>query len=116
MEKFMKKIGTMVAKIKYKGLLAASSVASFIMEYVPVCYANGDDVAAQVTEPINNFINVLTSVLAAVGALMLVKNISELSNAIQQQDNSGIFHAGRGIAASLLLISIKLLIVLFGVG
>lgn len=46
---------------------------------------------------------------------MLIKSVTELVNAIQQQDNSGIFHAGRGIAAALLMISIKVLVKLFGV-
>jgi hypothetical protein len=45
---------------------------------------------------------------------MLAKSIAELVNSIQQQDNSGIFHAARGIASGALMISIKLIINLFG--
>jgi small-conductance mechanosensitive channel len=73
-----------------------------------------DDVAQSITGPMNSLINVILAVLACVGVFMLVKSISELVNSIQQQDNSGIFHAARGIAAALLMISIKLIVKLFG--
>lgn len=117
MNKILNRIAKLYVNMKYKTLMAMTALVSFVMEYAPVSYADtGDDVAAQVTGPLNNLVNVLTSVLAVVGVLMLVKSVTELVNAIQQQDNSGIFHAGRGIAAALLMIAIKPLIKMFGVG
>lgn len=69
---------------------------------------SADDIAASVTGPMNQVISVVLSVLAVVGVFMLVKSIAELVNSIQMQDNSGIFHAARGIAAGALMISIRL--------
>lgn len=71
-------------------------------------------VADSVTAPLNQVISVVLSILAVVGVFMLIKAIAELVNAIQDQQSSGIYHAARGIAAGALMISIKLLVSLFG--
>lgn len=70
------------------------------------------DVTNKVTKPINTLVSILTTCLAAAGSLILIKAVLELINAIQQQDNSGIFHAGRSIVVALLMIAIKPLITL----
>lgn len=72
-----------------------------------------DEIVTQVTGPIITLVNVLLGILAVVGIIMLIKAISELIAAIQQQDNTGIFHAGRGIAVALLMMSISLIVKLF---
>lgn len=54
------------------------------------------------------------TVAAVVGVFMLVKSVAELVNSIQEQDNSGIFRSSRGIAAGALMISIRMIIGLFG--
>jgi small-conductance mechanosensitive channel len=102
-----------------RALCTAVTTAGGVMAYAVNGLADDkessvDDVAESITGPMNSLINVLLAVLACVGVFMLVKSISELVNSIQQQDNSGIFHAARGIAAALLMISIKLIINLFG--
>lgn len=92
-------------------------VSPCIMLYqmsLPVLAASSEEVAQTIVNPLNAVVNVILIVIAAVGVFMLVKSITELVNAIQQQDNTGIFHAGRGIACALLMISIKLIIKLFG--
>ena len=96
-------------KAKRYGWKVIAAVVALVTTYAPaVCAAeSADEVAKQVTSPLNSLVDVLTSIMAAVGVLMLIK--------IQQQDNYGIFHAGRGIAAALLMISIKVLVKLFGV-
>lgn len=106
-----------VEKVKKTGWKIVAAVITLISAHAPeVCAASSaDEVAKQVTSPLNSLVDVLTSIMAAVGVLMLIKSVTELVNAIQQQDNSGIFHAGRGIAAALLMISIKVLVKLFGV-
>jgi hypothetical protein len=98
-------------------LCGTAAMVSGVMTYAVTGMADDgsvDEVANSVTAPMNSLINVILSVLACVGVFMLVKSITELVNSIQQQDNSGIFHAGRGIGAALLMISIKLIIKLFG--
>lgn len=71
-------------------------------------------IATSVTGPMNQVISVVLSVLAVVGVFMLVKSVAELVNSIQEQDNSGIFRSSRGIAAGALMISIRMIIGLFG--
>ena len=77
---------------------------------------SGDTVASTVTGPMVTFINVILSIMAVVGVIMLVKAIMEMINAIQQQDNSGIFHAGKSLAVASLMIAIKLFVGLFVTG
>jgi TRAP-type C4-dicarboxylate transport system permease small subunit len=104
-------------KAKRYGWKVIAAVVALVTTYAPAVYAaeSADEVAKQVTSPLNSLADVMTSIMAVVGVLMLIKSVTELVNAIQQQDNSGIFHAGRGIAAALLMISIKVLVKLFGV-
>jgi hypothetical protein len=99
-----------------KVMMSVGAVISGVDAYGLVSHAetSADDVAASVTGPMNSVISVVLSILACVGVFMLAKSIAELVNSIQQQDNSGIFHAARGIASGALMISIKLIINLFG--
>lgn len=115
MKNMFEKVSEFICGRTCKLMCFGMSVMSGIMKYVPICMASeADDIAQQVTQPMNTLLSVVLAVLACVGAYILVKAVTELINAIQQQDNSGIFHAGRGIAAGLLLISIKLIMKLFG--
>ncbi len=90
-----------------------------LMSYAPICLANGDsasaeEVANKVTAPMNSLIIVVVSVVQVIGVFILVKNVSELVHSIQDRDSSGIWQAGRGLAAAALLISIRWIIQLFG--
>ena len=72
---------------------------------------------AKTTEDKRNIkIELPSTDVKVVGVVMLVKAIMELVNAIQQQDNSGIFHAGRSIAVALLMVAIKPVVGLFVTG
>lgn len=96
-----------------------------VLQYAPVCHASNEtvdsagaetaeEVAKKVTQPLNAIIIVILVIMAAIGALILVKNVGELAHAIQDRDTSGMWQAGRGIGAGLLLISIRLIMSLFG--
>lgn len=79
-------------------------------------YANGsEEVSSQVNSGLLSFVDVLLAVVAVIGIFILVKNIAEFSVAWNQQDNTGMFSAVKGIVSGALLISIKLIIKLFGV-
>ena len=97
-----------------KLVLGVTAVANGVMTPTLMTNASAGDVASSVTEPMNQVISVVLSVLAVVGVFMLVKSVAELVNSIQEQDNSGIFRASRGIAAGALMISIRMIIGLFG--
>ena len=112
--KRQKKISNMKNKIE-RGILGVSAVVNGVVTPGLITNATtSGDVASSVTEPMNQVISVVLSVLAVVGVFMLVKSVAELVNSIQEQDNSGIFRAARGIAAGALMISIRLIIGLFG--
>jgi hypothetical protein len=101
----------------YKVMMTAGAVITGVGSYGIVPFAEAastDEVVASVTGPMNALISVVLSILACVGVFMLAKSVSELVNSMQLQDTSGTFHAARGIAASALMISIKLIIKLFG--
>ena len=95
-----------------------------VLQYAPVCHATetvdsataetAEEVAKKVTQPLNAIIIVILVITAAIGAMILVKNVGELAHAIQDRDTSGMWQAGRGIGAGLLWISIRLIMSLFG--
>lgn len=103
--------------------LGMVAIIGFIINECPmVAYAagttiksdgDGDAVANEITAPMKTLIRVILTVMSVVGVFMLVKSILELVNAIQQQDNTGLFHAGRGIAVALLMIAIFPVVSLF---
>ena len=104
--KRQKKISNMKNKIA-RGILGVAAMVNGVVTPGLITNATtSGDVASSVTEPMNQVISV--------GVFMLVKSVAELVNSIQEQDNSGIFRAARGIAAGALMISIRLIIGLFG--
>lgn len=77
--------------------------------------AQADKIIKQITGPINTLVYIIIGIMASVGSLILLKALTELINAIQQQDNSGIYHAGRSIAVGLLMMALSGIIALFTV-
>ena len=110
-----------IGKAYWKTYLGMMALVAFVVEECPmVVYAtgiktgaDGDVVADEITSPMKVLINVILTIMSVVGVFMLIKSIMELVNAIQQQDNTGLFHAGRGIAVALLMIAITPVVNLF---
>ena len=75
---------------------------------------NADDIINQILTPMNAIITVIVAGMSIVGTIMVVKAVTELANAIQEHDNSGIFRAGRALLAALLIAATGVLIGLFG--
>lgn len=102
---------------KFKNLLAKLSVAIIIIcnTYIIPVYAKGTADSSAVTNPINNLADLMTSVIAAAGAIILAKNIFDFAYAYQNQDTAGTAMALKGIIAGLLMISIKVVISIMGV-
>lgn len=106
----------------YKVMCAATSMVAGLMSDYSAVFAGSteatktaEDIENEVTSPMMSLISVVLSVLQVVGVFMLVKAIADLVNSIQHQDNSGMYSAGRSIAAAVLMISLKIIIPLFGV-
>ena len=66
-------------KAKRYGWKVIAAVVALVTTYAPaVCAAeSADEVAKQVTSPLNSLVDVLTSIMAAVGVLMLIKSVTE---------------------------------------
>lgn len=112
-----------IGKSYYKLYFGFLALIGFIVAECPmVAYASGvtiksgddsDSVTNSITGPMKTLIKVILGIMSVVGVFMLIKSIMELVNAIQQQDNTGLFHAGRGIAVALLMIAITPVVNLF---
>lgn len=98
---------------KLRNLLKKFIVAMIIVNnmYIVPIYAS----AETVTNPINKLAGLMTSIIAAVGAIILAKNIFDFASAYQNQDSAGTSMALKGIVAGLLMISIKVVIEIMGV-
>lgn len=78
---------------------------------VSAAAANSNTVLA----PLNNLKTLLTSIVAAIGAIVIVKNIMELSSAIQNQDTAGITSALKGLAGGILMAFVGTVLTILGV-
>ena len=117
---------TLLNNMRRRGMKIYAAIYTFVFSFLSASMAvlakgdnnatgdnTADEIVKQITGPINTLINVFLGILAAVGTIMLIKAITDLINAIQQQDNSGIFHAGRSIAVAILMMSISLIVAIF---
>lgn len=106
---------------KFKNKLAKLSVAMMIIcnTYIIPVYAKGTTATAgdssAITNPINNLANLMTSVIAAVGAIILAKNIFDFAAAYQNQDSAGTSMALKGVVAGLIMVMIKVVLTIMGV-
>ena len=68
---------------------------------------------ANVVTNLNIIKGIFLAGIATWGVVTLAKNIAEFSNAMQQQDNSGMWSAGKGIIGGILMAGISGVIALF---
>ena len=73
-----------------------------------------DKIVDQILTPMNAIITIIVAGMSIVGIVMIVKSVTELANAIQEHDNSGIYRAGRALIAALLIAGTGVVIGLFG--
>lgn len=74
-------------------------------------YASTDDVVA----PLINLKTMLMAIVAAIGGIILVKNIMEAAQAYQGQDSTTLHSAIKGIVAGLLMAMISTVLIILGV-
>ena len=121
LKSFDEKVVNSLAKLSVKSYFGFMALISFVVAECPMVAnaatikggSDGEEVTQSITGPMTTLIKVILGVMSVVGVFMLIKSIMELVNAIQQQDNTGLFHAGRGIAVALLLIAITPVVNLF---
>ena len=72
--------------------------------------------AEEITSAMNNMKTLVVSAVAAVGGIVLVKNVMEFASAYQQQDSSGINSALKGIVSGLMMVCVGGVLKVLGVG
>lgn len=68
-----------------------------------------------VTAPLANLKTLVLSIIAAVGVIILAKNVMEFAQAYQQQDSSTMNSAIKGIVAGLIMAAISSVLVFLGI-
>jgi len=68
-----------------------------------------------VTAPLTNLKTLVLSIIAAVGVIILAKNVMEFAQAYQQQDSSTMNSAIKGIVAGLIMAAISGVLTFLGV-
>lgn len=89
------------------GILAA---AYFTCIFSSPVYASD-----KITKGINNLKNLVVSAVAAIGGIVLVKNVMEFASAYQQQDSSGMNSALKGIVGGLMMVCVGAVLTVLGV-
>lgn len=79
------------------------------------CRARITYATSEIIKPINNLKTLLTDVVGAIGAVIIVKNIFELASAIQQNDTASTAAALKGLAGGFLMASISAVLKFLGV-
>lgn len=77
------------------------------------CFAAGTGTAA-ITQPLENLKTLVIAVIAAVGVIILAKNVMEFAQAYQQQDSATMNSALKGIVAGAIMAGISAVLAFLG--
>lgn len=77
------------------------------------CFAAGTGTAA-ITQPLENLKTLVIAVIAAVGVIILAKNVMEFAQAYQQQDSATMNSALKGIVAGAMMAGISAVLAFLG--
>ncbi len=69
----------------------------------------------QITSGLNNLKDLVLTVVAVIGIIMVAKNVMEFASAYQQQDSSGMNSALKGIVGGLMMAFVGAVLTLLGV-
>lgn len=109
----MKRVKELLNKAKvYKKYLGCVAVTTAMMLPTTV-YAAGTDA---VTRPLTNLKTLVLAIIAAVGVIILAKNVMEFAQAYQQADSSSMNSAIKGIVAGLIMAGIGSVMSFLGIG
>ena len=100
-----------------KGWLKVESVVAAIAMAVVLapatCFAAGTGTAG-ITQPLENLKTLIIAVIAAVGVIILAKNVMEFAQAYQQQDSATMNSALKGIVAGVMMAGISAVLAFLG--
>lgn len=92
-------------------LAAAGGMMAACLMHTTCLAASG---ASAVTKPLENLKTLVTSVIGAVGIIILAKNVMEFAQAYQQQDSSTMNAALKGIVAGIMMAGISTVLTFLG--
>ena len=69
---------------------------------------------AAITQPLENLKTLVLAVIAAVGVIILAKNVMEFAQAYQQQDSATMNAALKGIVAGIMMAGISAVLAFLG--
>ena len=98
-------------KKKIMPTVVGMTTAMFMLS-TKVMAAGGVD---SVTQPLTNLKTLVISIIAAVGVIILAKNVMEFATAYQQQDSSSMNSAIKGIVAGLIMAAISSVLAFLGI-
>lgn len=90
----------------------AGMMTAMFMLSTTVMAAGGVD---SVTQPLTNLKTLVISIIAAVGVIILAKNVMEFATAYQQQDSASMNSAIKGIVAGLIMAAISSVLAFLGI-
>ena len=88
-------------------------VATMVVMMSATCFAAGTGTAA-ITQPLENLKTLVIAVIAAVGVIILAKNVMEFAQAYQQQDSATMNAALKGIVAGAMMAGISAVLAFLG--
>lgn len=89
------------------------AVATMTVMMPATCFAAGTGTAA-ITQPLENLKTLVIAVIAAVGVIILAKNVMEFAQAYQQQDSATMNSALKGIVAGAMMAGISAVLAFLG--
>lgn len=104
---------TKLNKVKKAAAYAVVFVLCFLLFAVPASAADGD--GGDVTTVMSNFTNLMFTVLRLVGICLAAFSVFQFASALKSHDGAQKAQAGLGIAAGLLIIFVKEVLMLIGV-
>ncbi|MBQ2886258.1 MAG: hypothetical protein IJE43_21260 [Alphaproteobacteria bacterium] len=100
-------------KVKEKVKTIVATVMMAVMLAPTVCHAAGTGAEA-ITAPLENLKTLVIAVIAAVGVIILAKNVMEFAQAYQHQDSATMNAALKGIVAGVMMAGISVVLAFLG--
>lgn len=98
---------------KAPAVIVALGVMVMTVMMPTTCFAASTGTAA-ITQPLENLKTLVIAVIAAVGVIILAKNVMEFAQAYQQQDSATMNSALKGIVAGAMMAGISAVLAFLG--
>lgn len=91
----------------------AAAIGTAVVLAPATCFAAGAGTSS-ITQPLENLKTLIIAVIAAVGVIILAKNVMEFAQAYQQQDSATMNSALKGIVAGVMMAGISAVLAFLG--